>query len=69
MNRQQRTDAGVPIAHRRLEVTMATQKCAHPACECVVDGSGEFGKYCSEYCKRSGQQVELHCNCQHPGCK
>jgi len=50
------------------EHTMATQKCAHPACDCQVDGSGEYGKYCSDYCKRSGQQLELHCNCQHPNC-
>ena len=52
---------------RHKESTM--EKCAHPACQCMVDKKGEYGKYCSEYCKRSGQQLELHCNCQHPACK
>ena len=43
-------------------------KCAHPSCECVVS-SREFGKYCSEHCKKAGDITELHCNCQHPGCR
>jgi hypothetical protein len=46
-----------------------TLKCAHPSCECMVEKGGPFGKYCSEYCKKSGQQTELHCNCQHPACR
>jgi hypothetical protein len=45
------------------------QKCAHPACECNVDAKGQYGKYCSEECKRAGQISELHCNCQHLECR
>jgi hypothetical protein len=43
-------------------------KCAHPACTCTVAPGGKFGKYCSEYCKRAGQQIELRCSCQHTDC-
>ena len=43
-------------------------KCAHPACSCTVDKHGEWGKYCSEYCKKA-PQVELHCNCMHTDCR
>jgi hypothetical protein len=46
-----------------------TLKCAHPSCECMVEKGGPFGKYCSEYCKKSGQQTELHCNCHHSTCR
>jgi hypothetical protein len=53
-----------------VEVEMAeSAKCAHPACECVVQQGGPYGKYCSEYCQRAAQQTELHCNCHHPGCR
>jgi len=45
------------------------QKCAHPACECIVAAKGPSGKYCSTECKRAGQIAELHCNCQHPECR
>jgi len=45
------------------------QKCAHPACECIVVAKGPYGKYCSEECKRAGQISELHCNCQHVECR
>lgn len=41
------------------------QKCAHETCQCKVP-SGT--KYCSDYCK-SAPEVELHCNCQHTGCR
>jgi hypothetical protein len=44
------------------------QKCAHPACNCMVAKGGEWGKYCSETCKEKGQQTELRCECRHPGC-
>jgi hypothetical protein len=47
---------------------MAANKCAHPACNCTVNGQGEYGKYCSEYCKKSAQQTELRCGCRHPDC-
>jgi hypothetical protein len=43
-------------------------KCAHPACECTVDKSGKWGKYCSEYCKIKGSSLELRCECRHPAC-
>jgi metallothionein len=42
-----------------------TQKCAHPACNCMVQ-KGE--KYCSTYCHDAAKTVELICNCPHPGC-
>lgn len=44
-------------------------KCAHPACQCTVPTHGTYGKYCSEYCKESGQHTELRCGCQHPACR
>jgi hypothetical protein len=43
-------------------------KCAHPACGCTVEQGGEWGKYCSEYCKKKGDQIELRCECRHPAC-
>ena len=46
-----------------------TNKCAHPACQCMVPKGGPYGKYCSEYCKESGEHTELRCNCQHPECR
>jgi hypothetical protein len=45
------------------------KKCAHPACDCTVADGSPYGKYCSDYCKRAGQQTELHCNCHHLGCR
>jgi len=50
-------------------MTMTPSKCAHPACECTVAAKGEYGKYCSEECKRAGQIAELHCNCKHMECR
>lgn len=47
----------------------AQQKCAHPACECMVTKGGEWGKYCSEYCKKMGNEIELRCECRHPACR
>jgi len=44
-------------------------KCAHPACECQVPPKAPYGKYCSEYCKQSGQHTELRCGCQHAECR
>lgn len=46
-----------------------TEKCAHPACECIVAKGGQWGKYCSETCKEKGAQTELHCDCRHAGCR
>ena len=45
------------------------EKCAHPACQCMVDKKGEYGKYCSEHCRRAGDVIELRCGCQHPECR
>lgn len=47
---------------------MAAQqkKCAHPACNCLVD-TGK--KYCSDYCKDSGNKIEIACNCHHATCE
>jgi hypothetical protein len=44
-------------------------KCAHPACECMVEKGGPYGKYCSEVCKEKRQTTELRCECRHPACK
>jgi len=41
------------------------QKCAHPACNCIPEGTG---KYCSQYCEDAKGIMELSCNCGHPGC-
>jgi hypothetical protein len=43
-----------------------TNKCEHPACNCVVP-SGK--KYCSEACADKKKTHELTCQCQHGGCK
>ena len=44
-------------------------KCAHPACECLVEKGGPFGRYCSEHCKHAGKITELRCECQHVECR
>ena len=56
------------VAARRLAMA-DTNKCAHPACQCMVPKGGPHGKYCSEYCKESGGHTELRCGCQHPACR
>jgi hypothetical protein len=45
------------------------EKCAHPACKCLVAPGAEFGKYCSEHCKEAKDMTELRCDCKHPMCK
>jgi hypothetical protein len=47
------------------EANVANNKCAHPICECKVP-AGQ--KYCSEYCQKA-PEIEIHCNCRHPGCR
>jgi len=54
-------------AARHKESTM--EKCAHPACQCMVDKKGPHGKYCSDHCKKAGDITELRCGCGHPECK
>jgi hypothetical protein len=44
-------------------------KCAHPACECLVEKAGPFGKYCSDHCKEAAKITELRCTCQHAACR
>lgn len=52
------------------EAQMAQQEpCAHPGCSCSVPPGGEFGKYCSEHCKKAKGMTELRCGCHHPDCK
>jgi hypothetical protein len=51
-----------------VEDAMASAKCAHPACNCIVTEKSEFGKYCSEHCKEAGKITELRCGCHHAGC-
>lgn len=45
------------------------EKCAHPACTCLVPKDSPFGKHCSEHCKEATDMAEIHCDCKHPGCK
>ena len=44
-------------------------KCAHPACHCVVTKTGAYGKHCSEHCKEAAATTELRCDCQHLPCR
>ena len=57
------------VGDRAEEEVMETNKCAHPACNCIVPKGSQFGKYCSEHCKEAGDITELHCDCKHPGCR
>jgi hypothetical protein len=41
------------------------KKCAHPACRCTV---AHDKKYCSQRCEDTAGEVEISCNCGHPGC-
>jgi hypothetical protein len=43
-------------------------KCAHPACKCLVPDNSQFGKYCSAHCETAQEVSELKCDCGHPGC-
>ncbi len=40
------------------------KKCAHPACRCTVTDN----KYCSQRCEDAKGEVEISCDCAHPGC-
>ena len=42
------------------------KKCAHPACNCLVDKSQ---KYCSDYCHDAAGTMEISCNCRHAECE
>ena len=35
-----------------------SSKCAHPACQCIVQKQGEDDKYCSEHCKEAATREE-----------
>ena len=41
------------------------KKCAHPICNCPAR---EDNKYCSTYCEDAGDEMEIGCDCGHPGC-
>jgi len=41
-------------------------KCAHPACTCLVSTDGPHGKHCSEHCKVAAELTELTCECGCP---
>ena len=48
---------------------IVTEKCAHPACKCVVPSEGgQYGKYCSEHCREAKDTAEIRCDCKHPAC-
>ena len=44
------------------------QKCAHPACKCLVPSNSPHGKYCSVHCQNATEAADVKCNCGHPGC-
>ena len=61
---------GFEESHLEVLETMGdANKCAHPACQCIVPKGGPYGSYCSEHCKESGQRIELRCGCQHAACR
>jgi len=35
----------------------------------MVTKGGEWGKYCSEYCQKKKDEIELRCECRHPACR
>jgi hypothetical protein len=41
------------------------KKCSHPACKCTVTSDK---KYCSQRCTDAKSEVEISCDCGHPGC-
>jgi hypothetical protein len=44
-------------------------KCAHPACKCMVTKGGAFGDYCSDHCRQAADSTELRCDCHHAACQ
>jgi hypothetical protein len=49
---------------------MAQTKCAHPVCSCQVTEGSPHGKYCSEQCRMSADEVaQVYCECHHAGCR
>lgn len=45
-----------------------SQKCAHPACSCLVPSNSPHGKYCSAQCENAKDAADVKCTCGHPGC-
>ncbi len=45
------------------------QKCAHPACKCLVSKDSQYGKYCSDHCREAEDKIEIRCDCQHAECR
>jgi hypothetical protein len=48
-----------------MATTIEQNKCAHPACRCIVP---DPKKYCSQRCEDAKEEVEISCDCGHPGC-
>jgi hypothetical protein len=44
------------------------EKCAHPACKCLVPSNSPHGKYCSVHCQNAPETSDVKCGCGHPGC-
>ncbi len=41
-----------------------TNKCAHPACRCIIKDA----KYCSQFCTEAANLTEIACQCGHKDC-
>jgi hypothetical protein len=41
------------------------KKRMHPACRCTV---ADEKTYCSQRCEDANGEVEISCDCAHPGC-
>jgi metallothionein len=48
-----------------IQQTEDQKKCAHPACRCTV---ADDERYCSQRCQDAGGEIEISCDCAHPGC-
>jgi hypothetical protein len=46
----------------------SSDKCAHENCVCTVSKGGDFGAYCSSYCREAKGITDLRCECGHAGC-
>jgi hypothetical protein len=50
---------------KNIMANLESKKCAHPACRCTVE---DGKKYCSQRCEDGAGEVEISCDCAHPGC-
>jgi hypothetical protein len=46
---------------------MDVKTCAHPACQCQIEGR----EFCGDHCKEAARDVAKHntCDCGHPQCR